>query len=113
MNSKILVCVLLSFVTFLRSQDSESMLNKTVVFSTEKVNDIEYGYRIPALLTTKKGTVLAFAERRHGLHDHARNDIVLKRSFDNGVSWEAIQIIADFGKNSLTNSAFLSSLKLS
>ena len=34
----------------------------------------EFGYRIPSLVVTTKGTVLAFAERRVGLHDHAQND---------------------------------------
>ncbi len=46
-----------------------------------------YGYRIPSLLVTQKGSVLAFAERRIGLDDHAQNDIVLKRSVDSGKSW--------------------------
>jgi hypothetical protein len=46
-----------------------------------------YGYRIPSLLVTKKGSILAFTERRLGLHDHAQNDIVLRRSTDNGKKW--------------------------
>lgn len=46
-----------------------------------------YGYRIPSLLVTKRGSILAFSERRLGLHDHAQNDIVLKRSTDNGKTW--------------------------
>ena len=75
----------------------------TVVFSKETVDGITYGYRIPSLITTKKGTVLAFAERRVGLHDHAQNDMVLKRSLDNGKSWRKLQIIADFGKKSLND----------
>ena len=33
----------------------------------------KYGYRIPSLLTTKEGTVLAFCERRLGLHDHEKS----------------------------------------
>ena len=55
------------------------------------------------MITSQKGTLLAFAERRHGLHDHAQNDIVLKRSFDHGKSWGDLQVIADFGKNSLND----------
>ena len=53
----------------------------------------KYGYRIPAVVVSKKGTVLAFAERRHGLHDHAQNDIVLRRSSDNGKTWGEEQIL--------------------
>jgi len=78
-------------------------LQHTSVFSTEVVDGIKYGYRIPAIVNTQKGTLLAFAERRIGLHDHAQNDMVLKRSFNNGKSWESMQIIADFGKNSLND----------
>lgn len=78
-------------------------LQHTSVFSTEEVDGIKYGYRIPAIVNTQKGTLLAFAERRVGLHDHAQNDMVLKRSFNNGKSWESMQIIADFGKNSLND----------
>lgn len=32
----------------------------------------EFGYRIPSVVVSKEGTVLAFAERRVGLHDHAQ-----------------------------------------
>ena len=46
-----------------------------------------YGYRIPSVVVSKKGTVLAFCERRVGLHDHAQNDMVLKRSSDGGRTW--------------------------
>lgn len=73
-------------------------LNTTIVFARETVDNVEYGYRIPALVTTTRGTTLAFAERRVGFHDHAQNDIVLKRSFDNGKSWGPLQVIAEKGK---------------
>ena len=63
----------------------------------------QYGYRIPSLVTTKNGTLLAFAERRVGLHDHAQNDIVLRRSTDGGRAWGEVQVIADHGKNSLND----------
>ncbi|MCK5105507.1 MAG: exo-alpha-sialidase, partial [Cyclobacteriaceae bacterium] len=78
-------------------------LKQIKVFSTEEVDGVKYGYRIPSLVNTQKGTLLAFAERRVGLHDHAQNDIVLKRSFNNGETWENMQIIADFGNSSLND----------
>jgi len=58
-----------------------------------------FGYRIPALHTSNNGTLLAFAERRIGLHDHAQNDIVLRRSFDLGETWEPEQIVVEDGKS--------------
>ena len=60
-------------------------------------------FRIPALLTTAKGTLLAFCEARASLGDHAKNKIVLKRSTDQGRTWGALQLIADDGDNALGN----------
>ncbi|MHC4995441.1 MAG: sulfatase-like hydrolase/transferase [Planctomycetota bacterium] len=62
-----------------------------------------YGYRIPSLVTTQRGTLLAFAERRVGLHDHAKNDIVLRRSTNLGDTWSPVQVIADEGGDSLND----------
>ena len=63
----------------------------------------KYGYRIPSLLTTSKGSVLAFSERRLGLHDHAQNDIVLKRSTDSGKKWGEEIIAVEDGMNSIND----------
>ncbi|MGI9455292.1 MAG: hypothetical protein ACR2NU_01955, partial [Aeoliella sp.] len=63
----------------------------------------EYGYRIPSLLTTSKGTVIAFTERRLGLHDHAQNDIVLKRSTDGGETWGPEIVVFEDGMNSIND----------
>jgi sialidase-1 len=60
-------------------------------------------YRIPALITTKKGTMLAFAEGRASLRDHAENDIILKRSTDSGRTWRPLQVVDEDGSNSLNN----------
>lgn len=63
----------------------------------------DYGYRIPSLLVTQRGTTLAFMERRLGLHDHAQNDIVLKRSTDGGKSWGKEQVVYEEGMNSIND----------
>ena len=54
-------------------------------------------FRIPSLLFTSKGTLLAFAEGR-GLHSKSCADrgdvhIVLKRSTDNGKSWSSLTVV--------------------
>jgi len=47
-------------------------------------------YRIPAMMVTSKGTVLAFAEaRKNSSSDAGDIDMVLKRSSDNGSTWGA------------------------
>jgi sialidase-1 len=60
-------------------------------------------YRIPSVVVSTNGTVLAFAEGRKSRNDQAENKLVLKRSTDNGATWLPLQIIADSGKNSLNN----------
>ncbi len=67
------------------------------------VKEQNFGYRIPALHTSNKGTLLAFAERRIGLHDHAQNDIIIRRSFDLGETWRPEQIVVEDGRNSLND----------
>jgi len=66
-------------------------------------NAKEYGYRIPSLLVTKKNTILAFIERRLGLHDHAQNDIIVKRSTDGGKSWSKEITVFEDGMNSIND----------
>ena len=44
--------------------------------------------------------MLAFSEGRTSGKDAAENDIVLKRSTDNGITWDPLEIIASDGKKS-------------
>jgi len=59
--------------------------------------------RIPAVLVTKAGTLLAFAEGRARPTDQAENDIIFKRSTDAGRTWNALRVIHDDGAHSLNN----------
>ncbi len=53
-------------------------------------------YRIPSLLTTPAGTLLAFCEgRRKSQSDHGDIDLLVRRSEDNGRSWGDPQVIYD------------------
>jgi len=60
-------------------------------------------YRIPSMVVTPKGVVLALAEGRASRRDHAHNDIVLRRSSDGGKTWGKMQIVAADGENCLLN----------
>ncbi|MGA1523306.1 MAG: exo-alpha-sialidase [Planctomycetota bacterium] len=60
-------------------------------------------YRIPAITRTVNGTLLAFAEGRQSGNDQSQNDIVLRRSFDGGMTWAPHQILHDDGVNALNN----------
>lgn len=53
-------------------------------------------FRIPALVTTNEGTVLAFCEaRKNGCSDTGDIDLVMKKSTDNGKTWSGLQVIWD------------------
>ncbi len=63
-----------------------------------------FAYRIPAIVATKNGTVLAFAEgRRNSIEDTGDIDIVLKRSSDNGKTWSPLEIVINDGVNRCQN----------
>jgi len=61
-------------------------------------------YRIPALAVSPQDTVLAFCEgRRNSGADDGDIDLLLKRSFDAGRSWEAAQIVWQDGQHTVGN----------
>lgn len=61
-------------------------------------------FRIPAVIATKKGTLLAFCEgRKKGRGDSGDIDLVLRRSSDGGKTWGPLQVVADFGPDTVGN----------
>ena len=63
-------------------------------------------FRIPAIVTSTKGTVLAFAEgRKNGSSDTGDIDLVLKRSEDKGKTWSTLAVIWNDGDNVCGNPA--------
>jgi sialidase-1 len=63
-------------------------------------------FRIPAVVATRTGTLLAFCEGRVGsANDHGHIDIVLKRSADGGRTWGPLQVVANNGADLAGNPA--------
>jgi hypothetical protein len=61
-------------------------------------------YRIPSVIVTPSGTLLAFAEGRQGsAADSGNIDLVLRRSVDGGASWSPMQVLVDNGQDSASN----------
>lgn len=61
-------------------------------------------YRIPALLTTPDGTVLAFCEgRKQSGSDRGEIHLLLKRSSDGGQTWSDQQVVWSDGLNTCGN----------
>jgi len=81
---------------------AEPQLTETEIFphstaKDEAGNDVTTFYRIPSIVTAKDGTILAFCNGRVGnARDHCPyQTIVLRRSKDNGKTWEPMQTIVD------------------
>jgi sialidase-1 len=75
---------------------------QTPLFTSGK--DGYHTYRIPSLLVTKKGTILAFCEgRKKGRSDAGDIDLLLKRSFDGGKTWSKTQVVWDDEANTCGN----------
>ena len=61
-------------------------------------------YRIPSLLVTQNGTLLAFCEgRKKGRADSGDIDLLVKRSEDGGKTWSKQQVVWSDGANTCGN----------
>jgi len=61
-------------------------------------------YRIPSIIATRSGALLAFAEgRRAGAGDAGDIDLLLRRSTDRGATWSPMRVIGDNGANTFGN----------
>lgn len=59
--------------------------------------------RIPALVSTPRGTLLAFCEGRATRADLGDNDLVLKHSTDGGRTWSQLQQVYEEGTHTIGN----------
>lgn len=63
-------------------------------------------FRIPAIVRSAEGELLAFAEaRKNGAADTGDIDLVLKRSADGGATWGPLETVWDDGENVCGNPA--------
>ena len=52
-------------------------------------------YRIPGIIVTHKGTILAYCEaRRDSVHDWSTLDVMVRRSIDGGLTWSGPHIVS-------------------
>ena len=78
------------------------LLGRTNVFASG--GDGYHTCRIPSLLVTARGTLLAFAEgRKRGGGDAGDIDLLLKRSTDQGRTWQPVQTLWDDAANTCGN----------
>ena len=81
-------------------------LNTTYSHIFQKGTEGYSCFRIPAIIKTKKGTLLAFAEgRKNSCSDTGDIDLVLRRSDDDGATWGDIVMVWNDGTNTCGNPA--------
>lgn len=86
-----LISLFIVFIIFSTKIFSQSKAEPIFISGTDGYKS----FRIPAIVKAKNGDLLAFCEGRvNGGGDFGNIKIVLKRSDDNGKTWNALQIVA-------------------
>lgn len=60
-------------------------------------------YRIPGIVSTKRGVLLAYTSARHGTSDWADIDILMRRSLDHGKTWTESRRLAGESQGTTDN----------
>lgn len=110
-STSFLIVVIIFLAGKVRSQDlaiSKEVKNNAQIHTYTKLfeggSEKCHSYRIPSIVTTTKGTLIAFAEcRRNSKSDRGDIDLVFKRSTDNGATWSASKVIIDIGTDTWGN----------
>ena len=104
MRRKLLLLMLCCILGSMPSAYAQTDIPRTVVYEAGMQGYSTF--RIPAIIRTKKGALLAFAEaRKDGSGDAGNIDLVVRRSDDGGRTWGDINIVWDDGGNTCGNPA--------
>ena len=97
----LIICLSLTLMSCTKAGNKSVSVKPVAVWQQ---SNPDYGlFRIPALIVTKRGTVLAFAEGREGQGDAGDIDLLVKRSTDNGRTWSKQSVVWDDGNNTCGN----------
>ncbi len=81
---------------------SEAEISKEVLWQSGEGG--YHTYRIPSIIKTNNGSLLAFCEgRKGGRSDAGDIDLLMKRSIDGGKSWGRSEVLWDDGENTCGN----------
>lgn len=79
-------------------------INTRIIVFNGGSEGIYHSYRIPSIIKTKNGTLVAFAEgRRWSPSDYGDINVVFKRSMDNGTTWSALGEVVGKGNGTWGN----------
>ncbi|WP_114792576.1 sialidase family protein [Niabella yanshanensis] len=96
----IAVVLMMPLTGYTQSKGGNSNIYKSVLWEQGKGK--YKNYRIPAVIATKKGTVLAFCEAREA-GDTGDIDLLVKRSKDNGKTWSEESVVWNDEQNTCGN----------
>ena len=100
--SRILTCVIIGLLFGSVSSLEAAETFKTTVWKSGEGD--YHTYRIPSVIRTMNGTLLAFCEgRKSGRGDAGNIDLLLKRSSDGGRTWSDDIVLWDDGGNTCGN----------
>ncbi|HVU83550.1 MAG TPA: sialidase family protein, partial [Puia sp.] len=89
----IIIFLMMGWMGCLRLQAQQRMFSDTTLLF-DPVHDGYTMYHVPAIIRSKKSTLIAFAEGRYGNgNDWTEIDLVMRRSTDNGNTWGPLQIL--------------------
>lgn len=91
------------------SRDEAFLVSLTDLF---RAGDGPYfHYRIPGIVTTTEGLLLAYCEARYGRGDWEPSDILMRASDDDGLTWGPLEVLAahsDYGPACMNNPVMIS-----
>lgn len=91
----------LSAATWLGAAPAAPFFERTDLFEVPQEGYLSY--RIPCIVVSRNGTVLAFTSARRAVSDWADIDLMLRRSLDGGKTWQPRRIVAQDGKATIDN----------
>lgn len=98
-KSLIFICILIGICLHPQNASGQKIIDR--VLWKQGTGNYK-NYRIPAILMTSAGTLLAFCEGREA-GDSGDIDILLKRSSDNGKTWSAEKVVWNDERNTCGN----------
>jgi len=101
MNVFILSVVLVGHILVAAAADDKVRLEQVDVFVAGELGYKEF--RIPVLVVTKGGVLLAVGEAGRSSSDFGDRDLLLRRSADGGRTWSAAQMLRDEGTRTCGN----------
>ena len=102
MRSFVIVAMLLFGTVAAGAEPSTPLITQDDIFVSGR--DGYHTFRIPALVASRNGVLLAFCEgRKNSSSDSGDIDLVLKRSTNSGETWGKMQLVWDDGQNTMGN----------